>query len=99
MQIGEFYLKGWYSPYMTIGMFALTGVNAPLFRTNGDAEKSERLAWFTREPVLVVGKWLNPKKEEDDDEEARERFCDMYQAVTSKGVGWFNEHDLRIGLL
>ena len=78
---------------MTIGMFAVTTTAAAVFTSNGNGT-GHKLGHVSQEPVLVVEKWKNPKKHDLDDE-GRERYCDMYRAITSLGLGWLNEEEVR----
>jgi hypothetical protein len=76
---------------MTKGMFAITCANAALFSTNGN-RVGVRLASLVREPVLIIGVWKNPKKNDGDGH----RYCDMYHALTSRGLGWLNDEEVKL---
>jgi hypothetical protein len=79
---------------MTIGMFAVSSAEAAVFDSNGN-RVGKQIAHITGEPVLVLDVWENPKKDEVD-EEGRKVFCDMYLVLTSVGLGWMNDEEVRL---
>jgi hypothetical protein len=79
---------------MTIGTFAVSSVEAAVFDTNGN-RVGKQIAHITLEPVLVLDVWENPRKHDLSDE-GRKQFCDMYLVLTSVGLGWMNEEEVRL---